>query len=401
MKNRPRGRAGAPASRELVPLEDARAVVLGLVEPLATVVASIDRALGCRLARDVIAPFPQPRFDNSAMDGWAVRAAAVPAGGGAIPRSAASPISTGMPIPDDADAVVPVERVRTRDDFLQIEGAVAAGDHVRRAGEEIAAGAVALEAGSRLTPGALGLLSGFGYAALPVVPPPRVAILVTGDEVAVPGEPLGDGQVYDADGPLLRALVREAGGEVVAFERVPDDPRRIGQSLVRMAGGADLVCSTGGASVGTRDHLVAALARVGSVRIHQVDMKPGRPTSMGMIGRVPAFILPGNPLAVLLGFEALVRPALRRLAGHPDTLRPRIRATNREVIEHRPGRLELVPVRLLPGRPPEAIVAARRRSAMLSGVAVADGLAFLEAERGTIEPGEPITVEAWGPPEGG
>jgi len=401
MTNRPSGGTRATAPRELVPLDEARALVLGIIEPLDAVVASMDRALGCRLARDVVAPFPQPRFDNSAMDGYAVRAAAVPAGGGVIPRSAASPISTGMPIPEGADAVVPVERVRARHDRLEIEGAVAPGDHVRRAGEEVAAGAVALEAGSRLTPGALGLLSGFGYAALPVVPPPRVAILVTGDEVAVPGEPLGDGQVYDADGPLLRALVREAGGEIVAFERVPDDPRRIGQSLVRMAGGADLVCSTGGASVGTRDHLVAALARVGALLIHQLDMKPGRPTSMGLIGSVPAFTLPGNPLAVLLGFEALARPALRRLAGHPDVLRPRIRPTSRTTIGHRPGRLELVPVRLLPGRPPEAIVATRRRSAMLSGVAVADGLAFLEAERGTIEPGEPITVEAWGSAEGG
>ena len=248
------------------------------------------------------------------------------------------------------------------------------------------------------TTAAIGLLSSFGLDSAMVIPPPRVAILVTGDEVSEPGRPLAAGHVYDADGPLLRALVEEAGGDVVASERLPDDPVRIGRRLAHLAQLADLVCTSGGASLGSRDHLIGQLERLGSLVIHQLAIKPGRPTSMGLIGSTPIVVLPGNPLASLVGFEALVRPVLRRLAGDTDPLRPRTRAVAHQAIAHRPGRLELTPVRIVgAGSTPEVEAVMERGSAMLSGAALADGLALLEADRGAVAPGERLIVESWNP----
>ncbi len=382
---------------ELVDLDVARVMVLERVRPLDPAERPLVRARGCRLAVDVRAPIPLPPFDNAAMDGYAVRLN--PASGSArwVPRSDAWPISTGMPVPPGAHAVVPIERVHERRDRLEFEGDVRPGDHIRRAGEELAKGRLGLAADSRLTPAAIGLLSSLGLVSAVVTPRPRVAILVTGDEVADPGSALPPGHIYDADGPLLGALVEEAGGEVVAAERLHDDPVRIGSRLARLAQDADLVCTSGGASLGSRDHLIGRLCQRGSLLIHQLAIKPGRPTSMGLIGGTPVFVLPGNPLASLAGFEALVRPALRRLAGDADPLRPSSSATARTLIAHRPGRLELVPVRIVGAGPVAEVEAViERGSAMLSGAALADGLALLEADRGAVAPGEHVTVEWWG-----
>jgi molybdopterin molybdotransferase len=198
-------------------------------------------------------------------------------------------------------------------------------------------------------------------------------------------------------GPSCGALVEEAGGDVIASERLPDDPLRIGRRLSGLAQEADLVCTSGGASTGSRDHLMAQLRRLGSLVIHQLAIKPGRPTSVGLIGQTPVFVLPGNPLASLVGFEAVVRPALRRLAGDSDPLRPRSPAVARGPIPHRPGRLELVPIRIVGAGPmPEVEAVVERGSAMLSGAAIADGLTLIDADRGTVVPGDRLTVEWWG-----
>lgn len=382
---------------ELVDLDVARVMVLERVRPLDPAERPLGRARGCRLAVDVLAPIPLPPFDNAAMDGYAVRLGPGQGSVRSVLRSDAWPIATGMPVPPGADAVVPIEHVHQAPERLDFDTDVRPGDHVRRAGEELAVGRLGLAADSRLTPAAIGLLSSFGLDSVPVIPPPRVAILVTGDEVAAPGLALPPGHIYDADGPLLRALVEEAGGEVVASERLPDDPVRIGKWLVNLASEADLVCTSGGASLGTRDHLIARLRHLGALLIHQLAIKPGRPTSMGLIDQTPVFVLPGNPLASLVGFEALVRPALRRLAGDTDPLRPRSSAIARAAIAHRPGRLELVPVRSVGAGPVAEVEAViERGSAMLSGAALAHGLALLHADRGGVAPGERVTVEWWG-----
>ncbi len=382
---------------ELAQFDVARTLVLERVRAKDPADHPLGRARGCRLAVDVLAPIPLPPFDNAAMDGYAVRLGPGSDAVRSVLRSDAWSIATGMPIPPGANAVVPIEHVHEAPERLEFDTDVRPGDHVRRAGEELAVGRLGLAAGSRLTPAAIGLLSSFGLDSAPVIPPPRVAILVTGDEVAAPGLALPPGHIYDADGPLLRALAEEAGGEVVALERLPDDPVQIRRRLSDLAQEADLVCTSGGASLGTRDHLIGRLRELGSLLVHQLAIKPGRPTSMGLIGQTPVFVLPGNPLASLVGFEALVRPALRRLAGDPDPLRSRSSAIARGPIAHRPGRLELVPVRLVgAGLPAEVQAVIERGSAMLSGAARADGLARLEADRGEVAPDERVTVEWWG-----
>ena len=162
---------------------------------------------------------------------------------------------------------------------------------------------------------------------------------------------------------------------------------------MRLAGEADLVCTTGGASVGTRDHLIDLLGTLGTVEVHQVAIRPGRPTSMGRIGGTPVFVLPGNPLALLVGFEALVRPAVRRLAGL-EMLRPSCECVAGEPFE-RHDQLSFVPVHLESGSPAIATPVRQRGSAMLAGAAIADGLARIEGGRGSVEVGECLTVDRW------
>jgi molybdopterin molybdotransferase len=370
-----------------------RDLIHRVVQPLPAGQERIDRVRGRRLADDVFARVPLPAFDNTAMDGYAVRAAVVGRSHGVVHVSDTEPICTGMPVPPGMDAIIPIERTRRSGDHIEVDGPVQPGDHIRRSGEELGRGSVALSAGTTLTPAAIGLLAAVGVGELPVIPRPRVSILVTGDELVGVADELLPGQIHDADGPLLAALLEEAGADVIARERLRDDPSQIRSALLRMAGEADIVCTTGGASVGTRDHLIDLLETLGTVEVHQVAIRPGRPTSMGLIGGTPVFVLPGNPLALLVGFEALVRPAVRRLAGLA-MLRPSCECIAGEPFD-RHDQLSFVPVHLDPGSPVIATPVRQRGSAMLAGAAVADGLACIEAGRGSVEVGESLTVERW------
>lgn len=384
-----------------IDLAVARSLVAGQLPALAPRALPLAGAHGCVLAADVRALRPVPAFDNSAMDGYAVRCASLErAGRGAwrLPAATAVPICTGQPIPDGMDAVVPLEVVRPLGPVLEITTPVQVGDHIRLAGEELAAGDLALPAGTRLSPAALGLLSLLGYARAMVIPKPKVGVLVTGDEVIAPGTALKTGQTYDANGPLLRALVVEAGGRVVAFERLRDDRTRIAETVQRLATRCDLVCTSGGASVGARDHATAVLAAHGRILVRELAIKPGRPTTVALVGETPVFALPGNPFALQAGFEAIVRPALARLAGRPDLDRERATARAVARIAHRAGRVEYVPVAVtaspdgLAARPIE-----RRGSAMLSGLASSGWVAVLPADGVAVEVGGSIRIECWAP----
>lgn len=384
-----------------IDLERARLLVDGHVTARAARTLGLDAALGCVLAEDVRAPQAVPSFDNSAMDGYAVRCATLVPHGKTRHRlriDAAVPICTGQPIPVGMDAIVPVERIRISGRFLLIAGPVRPGDHIRPAGEEFAAGDVALRAGLPLSPSALGLLSLLGYARVRVVPRPRVAILVTGDEIVAPGAPLGSGQVHDANGPLLRALVADSGGRVVSCERLPDDRARIEDAIRRLTLDSDLLCTSGGASVGARDHLFAALAACGQVVVRELAIKPGRPTTFALVAGKPVVSLPGNPFALQSGFEALARPALLQLAGRSDRERESLAMRAAVTIAHQRGRLEYLPVHVAATADvPHASPIERRGSAMLSGIASSGFVAILPASRGDIAAGESVDVQRWGP----
>jgi molybdopterin molybdotransferase len=302
-------------------------------------------------------------------------------------------------MPAWADAVVPLEYAVVDDGHLRLEMPVASGTHVRPAGEELAAGDVAIAAGATLTPAGLGLLAALDVTTVSVHRRPRVAILVSGDEVRGPAGAIpAETQIPDANGPMLRALLGVAGADITAMARVADDPSTVENVLRDLAAGADLVITSGGASVGSRDHVVAGVQRIGELLIHQLALRPGRPASFGAVAGTPVVMLPGNPLAALVGFEILARPAIRRLAGARDPFRTAFAVALADVAAL-PDRWLAIPVRLTGGRgAPSARPVELAGSAMLTGAAAADGLALVPPAPGPATDRiatRTATVELW------
>jgi molybdopterin molybdotransferase len=306
----------------------------------ATQILPTAQALGRVLAHDVRSAIDVPPADNTAMDGYAVRCADVPAAGtrlrvsqripaGAVPQplqpATAARIFTGGLIPVGADAVVMQEQCRADGETVIIDTVPAAGDWVRRRGLDVAAGSVVLAAGQRLRPQDLGLAASVGVAQLTVRARPRVALAFTGDELAMPGEPLRAGAIYNSNRFVIQALVQAAGCEVIDFGIVPDRLDATRDMLRQAARQADLIVSTGGMSVGEEDHVKPAVQAEGALDLWQIAMKPGKPLAFGHVRRDPgqgqaAFIgLPGNPVSSFVTFLLFVRPYLLALQGARDT----------------------------------------------------------------------------------
>ncbi|QIV81376.1 molybdopterin molybdotransferase MoeA [Mycolicibacterium frederiksbergense] len=329
-------------------VEEHQQVVAGLVRARAAVTMAPGDALGLVLAGDVVAGLSLPGFDNSAMDGFAVLATDIAAASAENPvtlpvtddipagRTDTQPlkpgtaqrIMTGAPLPPGATTVVPVES--TDADFsasaaqVQIRAATKDGQHIRRAGEDVAAGTTVLRAGQRLTPAALGLVAALGLAEVSVLPRPRVLVMSTGTELVAPGTPLLPGQIYESNAVMLAAAVRDVGAEVIASTMVGDDVDTFLAALAAHAGQADLIITTGGVSAGAYEVVKDALG--GQVEFVKVAMQPGMPQGCGRVAGVPIVTLPGNPVSALVSFEVFLRPPLRAAMGLPAD-RPRITAT--------------------------------------------------------------------------
>lgn len=293
----------------------------------------------------VTAPIDVPPFANSSMDGFAVHAADLPgsllvigevaAGAGSMPtvaRGTAVRIMTGAPIPPGADAVVPIEDAAEDDGRVSVAEPVSDGAYVRLAGHDTAAGSTVPLPREPLTPARLGVLASLGLTELAVRRPPAVAILSTGDELAVPGEPLRPGQIYDANSPSLAAAVREAGGRPTVLPRAGDVPDEIEQRLREGASGADLLVVSGGVSVGRHDHVRDGIERLGTLDFWRISVQPGKPLAFGSIDRVPVVGLPGNPVSALVTFEIFLRPMLRAMLGLTGDGRQRVLARAEERI---------------------------------------------------------------------
>ena len=393
----------------MIPLADAQALVLDSVRPLAPRPIASGDAAGLVLAEDVVAAEPVPPFANTGMDGYAVRAADTPGRlrvvgelpAGRAPTTAVGPgeairIMTGAPMPPGADAVVMVERTRTDGDTVEVEAA-AAGDHVRAAGGDVAAGAVVFTPGTLLTPAHVGVLASLGVAQVMCHPRPRVYVIATGDELVESG-PLAPGQIRDSNRPMLRALLADAGCEVIDGGIVGDDEAAIADAVGTACERGDALLTSGAVSVGDYDFVKLVLERIakergGAYAWSQVAIKPAKPLAFAMLGAVPAFGLPGNPVSARVSYELFARPALRVLAGRTDPLPEPVIARAASAFTRRPdGKLHLdrVRVRVESGRY-VCERAGAQASNVLSGMAAADGLALVPDGAG-VAAGDDVAV---------
>jgi len=323
----------------LKPLDAALAELLARALPLAGSdrVSTFD-ADGRVLVQAAISPLQVPPQDNSAMDGYAVRRADITAAGVELPVSqriaagqsgaplaagTAARIFTGAPVPAGADAIVMQEDCETLDDGrVRINAIPAAGQWIRRAGEDITLGAQVLAAGTRLTPAALGLAASMGLAELQVARRPCVALFSTGDELVMPGEvppaQMRPGAIYNSNRYVLRAMLQRLGCEVTDLGVVPDQREATVAALRQASAGHDLILTSGGVSVGEEDHIKPAVQSLGSLDLWQIAIKPGKPFAYGRIGGAHFMGLPGNPVSGFITFCLLVRPFLLRLQGVQD-----------------------------------------------------------------------------------
>jgi molybdopterin molybdotransferase len=354
----------------MLSVEEALETILARTPTLPAERIPLLEALGRVLAEDIVADIAMPPFDNSAVDGYAVRAedtigagpqtpvvlrivADIPAGTVSetpiVPGTAAR-IMTGAPVPTGADAIVMVEDTRPLEgERVAILEAVKQGWYVRLTGEDVPRGAVVLEAGTRIRAAEVAMLATLGRAFVSTVRPARVAVVSTGDELVAVEEGVipPPGKIRDSNRYALAALVRESGAEVHSLTHIPDEPAATEATLracADPASGADVIVTAGGVSVGDRDFVRPALEKLGTLALWRVAMKPGKPLAFGRIGETLFFGLPGNPVSAMVTFELFVRPALWKMAGRAacELARRQVPAVLRTAIPHQPGRREYV-----------------------------------------------------------
>jgi molybdopterin molybdotransferase len=402
--------------KDLLPVDEARSRVLARFQPLGSLSLSITDAHGFVCAATLRAPHSLPRFDNSAMDGYAVQArdaataskedpvvlevtgevrAGVP-GEATVSAGSAVRIMTGGRVPDGADAIVPVEETSETNGRVEIVAATSVGRHVRPAGDDIGEGEVIVEAGTQMLAGELALLASFGLTPVEVHRRPRVAILVTGDELVGPADEPGPGGIRDSNSIALTSLCEESGAEVVSCMRVADDFDAHRAAFADAAPGVDLLISSGGVAVGKYDFVKAVVEELGAIDLWRVAMQPGKPVVLGSVGDTPFLGLPGNPVSIHVGFEQFVRPSLRKMAGYRELLRPRLSARLSSKLEKKPGRRHYVRVRLRrEGREWIATPTGGQGSHIQSSLVDCHGVAVFEVDLDRLDEGSEVEVEVW------
>lgn len=402
----------AEPSRSLS-LAEALARILGSVAPVAEQDnLSLEQALGRVLADDVFAPFDLPPFPNSAMDGYALRhqdiKGAVESGlhvmgtsfagrpyPGVVEAGQCVRIFTGAAMPAGADTVVMQENVRREDGRIWLARPLGLGANVRLAGDEIHRGECLLTKGRRMLAADLGVLASAGLGEIAVMRKLRVAFFSTGDELKPVGEALGPGQIHDSNRYTLQGLLQSPAIEAIDLGLVCDDPAKVRQALLDASSQADVVITSGGVSVGDADFVTGALADVGRVGFWKVAVKPGKPFAFGRIGPAWFFGLPGNPVAVMVIFRQLVRPALLRLMGSEPHPPLRLTAVCMSPLKKSPGRMEFQ--RGVFGSDGsgglEVEGCAEQGSHQLLGISKANCFIVLPAENAGIRPGDRVVIE--------
>jgi molybdopterin molybdotransferase len=361
------------------------------------------------LARSVPAPVNLPGFDNSAVDGYAVRFGDLAAGGetrlpvagrlaaGAAPGTEsvagrALRIFTGAPMPPGFDTVFMQEDVRAEAGAVLLPAGLALGANRRLAGEDLAHGATALQAGRRLTPADVALLGALGLAEVEVRRRLRVGVFSTGDEVVEPGRPLAPAKLYDANRVMLLALLRRLGCAASDLGIMPDERAQLSRALSEAAAGHDLLMTSGGVSTGEEDHVKAAVEEAGALAFWRVGIKPGRPVAMGVVGGSAFIGLPGNPVAVFVTFVMLARPLIARLAGEELSPPMPLPVVSGFGYRKKEGRREYVRVRLerRPDGAPLVHKHPREGAGVITSLTETDGLVELPEALTRLAPGDPV-----------
>jgi molybdopterin molybdotransferase len=404
--------SGCGGNEAALTVAQARDILLSAVTPVAGwETVPIRSALGRVLLHDVIAPFDVPAHDNSAMDGYAVRAddlgggenrltvvGTAYAGGafsGRVGPGQAVRVMTGAVLPRGTDAVVVQEVARLEGDTVVLPAIQKPGQNVRRAGEDLAAGKPALSACKRVGPAELGLMASLGCAEVTVRRRPRIAFFSTGDELASIGRPLAPGEVYDSNRYTLYGALSQLGVDILDMGVVRDDPAEMERAFAEASAQADAILTTGGVSVGEADFVKDIMARLGEVRFWKIDIKPGRPMAFGRLGKALLFGLPGNPVAVMVNYYQLVVDALAKLQGvDPLPSRPSFRVPAAAPIRKLSGRREF-PRGVLFQEAGEWRVrlSGNQGSGVLRSMAEANCFIILPEAAGSVAPGDMIEVQ--------
>jgi len=394
-------------------VDEYRDEVLGGIFVLSPIELPLSSAHGCVLAADVASPWPLPSFDNSSMDGYAVIASDiagaapdhpvelevvddVPAGFRSTERvttGRAIRIMTGAPMPDGADAVVPVERTDGGVELVQVTQPVGIGANIRRAGEDVVAGEKVLAKGTLIGARQVAILAAVGCGLVFVHPRPRIAVISTGSELVEPGLPLRHGLISDSNSYLLVAAAREAGADAYRVGPIVDDERLFLHTVEDQLHRCDLILTSGGVSMGAYDTVKTVLSQLGSVDFMKVAMNPGMPQGHGFVGeeKVPIITLPGNPVSSYISFENFVRPAIRLMRGLPDLLRPQRTVSCAVAMTSPAGKRQFARARFL-SNGDVVPTGTGQGSHVMGGLAEAEALIVIPEDVTLVPAGQPVAV---------
>jgi molybdopterin molybdotransferase len=406
-----------PDRGQLRSMQAHRQYLLSCVTPLRPFRQHILDAVGLNICEDIVATIDLPRFDNSAMDGYAVRAedvseaaqdaplslpvvGEIAAGKAALHRlspGTAMKIMTGAPVPLGADTIVPYENTDRGASDVKVFAPSVVGQHIRRIGEDIKAGTRLFREGDHLGPRDIGVMAGIGLDKVQVRPRPRVVVISTGSELVDPGLELSnEQQIFDSNSYLLAAAAKAAGAQVFRVGQVSDDRHQLKRLIADQLLRADLILTTGGVSQGDYDIVKAVMPEMGACDFAQVAMQPGKPQGFGLIGhdRVPMIMLPGNPVSSFVSFEAFVRPVIRKLMGARPYVRTVVKCEAAHDISSIPGRLQLARGIIRAGRSGnwQVELAGGHGSHLLADLARSNGLMILPEDTEFVAAGQEVDV---------